>query len=127
MKRTTMLLSIALTILLSAGLTFAKAKGANPPKDDTKKKDQNMVVGTVLKVDGTTITIKTRGKDSGELALTTDSKTEFQFNGKTTTIEKIKPGQEAVVTLGNTSTDPVTKVSSTDDTKKKPKKKKKDQ
>ena len=127
MKRTTMLLSIALTILLSAGMTFAKAKGSTPPKDDTKKKDQNMVVGTVLKVDGTTITIKTRGKDSGELTVKTDSKTEFQFNGKTTTIEKIKPGQEAVVTLGTASTDPAAKVSATDDTKKKPKKKKKDQ
>jgi hypothetical protein len=126
MNRTNTLLSIALIMLLCGGVAFAKGKGANPPKDD-KKKDQNMVVGTVLKVDGTTITIKTRGKDSGELAIATDSKTEFQFNGKTTTLEKIKPGQEAVVTLGSTSTDPVVKVSATDDTKKKPKKKKKDQ
>jgi hypothetical protein len=127
MNRTTTLLSIALMMLLCGGMTFGKAKGSNPPKDDTKKKDQNMLVGTVLKVDGTTITIKTRGKNSGELTITTDSKTEFQFNGKATTLEKIKPGQEAVVTLGTTSTAPATKFSATDETKKKPKKKKKDE
>lgn len=124
MNRLTALLSIVLMFAFLPGVTVGKTKGgAAPPKDDTKKKD-NMLVGTVLKLDGTSIVIKTRGKNAGEITIVTDSKTEFQFNGKSTTIEKIKPGQEAVVTLGAASNSPAVKFSATDDSKKKPKKKK---
>lgn len=123
MNRLIALLSIVLTLSFLSGIGLAKPKDgtAPPPKDDAKK---NMLVGTVLKLDGTSIVIKTRGKNAGEVTVVTDSKTEFQFNGKATTIEKIKPGQEAVVTLGAASTDPAVKFSATDDSKKKPKKKK---
>lgn len=122
MNRLIALLSVVLTLSFLSGIGFAKPKdGTAPPKDDAKK---NMLVGTVLKLDGTSIVIKTRGKNAGEVTVVTDSKTEFQFNGKATTIEKIKPGQEAVVTLGKASTDPAVKFSATDDSKKKPKKKK---
>jgi len=125
MNRLTTLIALALCLALSAGVAQAKAKGAPAtPKDDAKKEKENTVVGTVLKVDGTNITIKTRGKNAGEVVIATDAKTEFQFNGKTATIEKIKPGQELVVTPAATATAPAEKISATDDTKKKPKKKK---
>jgi hypothetical protein len=124
MNRLIALLSVVLMLAIFPGVSHAKAKGdASTPKDGTKKKE-NMLVGTVLKVDGNSIVVKTRGKNAGEVTVVTDSKTEFLFNGKSSTIEKIKPGQEAVVMLGTGSSAPAVKFSSKDDSKKKKKKKK---
>src|SRR5882672_3595175 len=115
MNRPTSLLSFALIIALSATLTQAKPKDGTPPKDDAKK--DTTLVGAVLKIDGANITIKTRGKNSGEVVIATDAKTEFSLNGKTATIEKIKPGQELVVTPAATATAPAVKIAATDDSK----------
>jgi hypothetical protein len=118
MNRLTTLFSVGLILALSAAIVQAKAKGATPPKDDTGKKDHTAIIGTVLKIDGVNIVVQTRGKDAAEVTVITDSKTEFQLNTKTSTLEKMKPGMEVVVTPNTPNTAPVAKVAATNDDKK---------
>jgi hypothetical protein len=98
MKRFAGLLSFLLAVVIGVGFVQAKPKGATPPKDPTQKKSAESIVGTVLKVDGQNINLQTHGKNSGEVTVPTDAKTEFEVNGAKSTLEKIKPGMQVVVT-----------------------------
>ena len=98
MKRFTALLSFVLAVVVGVGMVQAKPKGATPPKDPNQKKSAESIVGTVLKVDGQNNNLQTHGKNSGEVTVTTDAKTEFEVNGAKSSLEKIKPGMQVVVT-----------------------------
>ncbi len=98
MKRFSAFLSFVLAIVVGVGLVQAKPKGATPPKDPSQKRDQNTLVGTVVKVDGQNINLMTHGKNGGEVTVPTDAKTEFEVNGAKSSLEKIKPGMQVVVT-----------------------------
>jgi hypothetical protein len=112
MKRLSALLAIC--IALSAASAHAAAPTGKKPASD-------ILVGTVLKVDGTNIVIQTHGKDAGEKTIPTDPKTVFEIEGVAANLAKIKPGMEVAV---SPKTGIATKVLADVD-KKKPKKKKK--
>jgi hypothetical protein len=103
MKRFASILVVAL--VLAVGATVAQAgkgnKAANP--DKAAKKDQKGVAGTVLKIDGTNITLQTRGKNGAEVTIATDADTKFESKGKPAAITDIKEGS-IVVASPNTGT-----------------------
>jgi hypothetical protein len=98
MKRVLVLLALA--AILALGSTSALAAKANKPAkaDKQAKKDQKGVVGTVIKVDGMNIVVKTRGKQGGEVTVTTDANTQFTMGRKKEgTIADVKEGENVVV------------------------------
>lgn len=119
MKKLSLAIVTGLTLGLLAPLATAKPKGVPPTKEELEKKANAPIVGTVLKVEGTNITIQTRGKNAGEVTIPTDSKTQFEFEDAPFTLDKIKPGMElaAVPPKG------IAKKVVVDDNKKKKKKK----
>lgn len=97
MKRVLALL--ALSMVLSLGSTSALAAKANKlsKADKQAKKDQH-VAGTVVKVDGMNIVVKTRGKQGSEVTVTTDANTTFTMGRKKdATISDVKEGENVVV------------------------------
>lgn len=97
MKRLTTLLALALAFSLTAGVAHAaKLKAANPNK--AAKKAEKRVAGTVLKIDGMNIVVQTRGKNGGEVTVTTDASTKFQIGGKEGALSDVKAGLNIVAT-----------------------------
>jgi hypothetical protein len=96
MKRLTAMLALALALSLTAGVAHAAKlnKAANPNK--AAKKAQKRVAGTVLKIDGMNIVVQTRGKNGGEVTVTTDASTKFQVDGKEGTLSDVKAGVNIV-------------------------------
>ena len=91
---------LALSMILAMGSTSAQAAKPNKPAkaDRQAKKDQKGVVGTVIKVDGMNIVVKTRGKQGGEVTVTTDASTKFTMGkNKEGTIADVKEGENVVV------------------------------
>src|SRR5204863_6025508 len=80
-------LSVILAICIGLSATAAFAADGKPAK-----KQDDIVVGTVLKIDGTNIVLQTHGKDAKEVTIPTDTKTAFEINGVAATLAKIKPG-----------------------------------
>jgi len=88
-------LSVLLAVCIGLSATFALAKPGGPP---SAKKQNEPIVGTVLKIDGTNIVIQTHGKDAGEKTIPTDPKTVFELNGSASSLDKIKAGMEVAAT-----------------------------
>ena len=89
--------ALALTVVLGLVSTSAQAaKGAKPPKGN--KDGAANVVGTVLSVAGTNLTVQTKGKTSAEVTIATGAATKFQINGNNATLADIKPGMIVVAT-----------------------------
>ena len=97
-RATKMALMFGLSIALLTGIASAKPKGATPPKDPAQKKENPGVVGTVLKTDGANIVLQTHGKNSAEVTVVTDAKTQFELKGAAAKFADIKPGMQVVVT-----------------------------
>jgi hypothetical protein len=85
---------LALCVALSL-VAVAHAKPKVPPTPEEIQKKQNQpIIGTVLKIDGTNIIIQTHGKGAGEATIPTDTRTVIELNGTASNLTKIKPGME---------------------------------
>lgn len=93
MTRRYALFGIVLALALSAGIAVGKDP-VSPPKPPKPPKP---LVGTVVKIDGLKLIVHTRGKQSGEVPVTTDAKTQFMVKAKPATLADIKLGHEVVV------------------------------
>ena len=82
-------------IFLAAGQTSAAPAGQQKAGEPPKK--VKPLVATILKVDGTKLTVSVRGKVSGEMALTTDDKTAVEIKGHPAKVADLKPGM--IVTI----------------------------
>ncbi|HEY7120903.1 MAG TPA: hypothetical protein VH475_30240 [Tepidisphaeraceae bacterium] len=118
-------LILILSVALTATLSYAKPKGAEPPKTDKPKKDANELIGTVLKIDDTKLVIQTHGKASSEVSVATDARTQFQVHDKPAAFKDIKPGMQVVITPMTGTAEKVVVAEDTKDQKKKDKEKKK--
>jgi len=92
-----------LVTVLSMGLIgmFASAKTPPTPEEIAKKAAEEAakpIVGTVVKVDGSNIVIKTHGKNAGEVTIPTDAKTQFELNDAPASLDKVKAGYEVAAT-----------------------------
>ena len=91
---------IALGIVLGlAGSSAQAAKGSKAPKPAAgANKKAESIVGTVLKIDGASIVVQTRGKNAAEVTVATDNNTKFQINGAAGALADVKPGMNLVAT-----------------------------
>ena len=96
-KRMTSVMVLTLVIGLGAGVAEAGKgnKGARPDRAAKRAEAKDGIVGVVGKVDGNTIMVQVRGKQAGEVSVTTDANTKFEG---VTDIKEIKEGMRVVAT-----------------------------
>jgi hypothetical protein len=76
---------VAMTVTFGA----ATARAAKPNEPPKKVKP---LVGTILKVDGSKITISVSGQGAGESVVITDDKTTVEIKGTAAKVADLKPG-----------------------------------
>jgi hypothetical protein len=94
MLRTARAVAIALMLALVAAPALAKPKTGQPPKPPKKK--ESLVVGILIKVEATKLTVQTHGRNAGEVVVSTDRNTKFELEGKPAKLADIAPGLQVV-------------------------------
>jgi hypothetical protein len=113
LKRLSM--SVAVVVLFALGGVVGAAKPEATKADKAAKKDKGLT-GVVVSVQGSSLKIKSKGKEGTELTVATDDKTVVEIDGKAGKLADLAAGQKVVITP---ATGTATKIAATTKGKKK--------
>lgn len=85
-------------VRIAAGLALVALIAGQALAGDAGRRPENAIFGTVVKVDGTNLIIKTGGKDGKEVTVATDANTKVTIDGNDAKLADLKPGNRVVVT-----------------------------
>ncbi|MGE5608099.1 MAG: hypothetical protein ACM359_02490 [Bacillota bacterium] len=95
-------------LMVVAVLSLVGVVQAQQPAKKTEKKDAKTVAGQIVKVDGSKITVKSKGTDAKETTITVDDKTKITVDGKSAKLADLKEGQHVKVTPGTSAAKKIT-------------------
>lgn len=85
-------------VRIAVGLVLVALLAGQALAGEGGRRPQNAIFGTVVKVDGDKLIIKTGGEDGKEVTVATDANTKVTIDDKDAKLADLKPGNRVMVT-----------------------------